>query len=314
MYFQSYACYAKEEAIQMRGSSGGIYYLLAYEFISKGGIVYAACYDGVDVRHYRIDKLDDIRKSCGSKYVPSDIQDVYKSIKFDLTQEIAVMFVGTPCQCAAIKRFFRGQDNLFCVDFVCHGMPSAKVWHTYLKTVEKENLPLIEINMRDKVTGWENYSVTFSFLDGSKIVQPHLENPYIKGMLNDLYLRPSCYCCAFKGVDRETDITLGDMWGAEQICSDLMNNQGISLVMLHSLEGQRLFDSIYSKIKIQKVSIDECILQNRCITESVHRTSKRDAFFKRLDNGEPFADTVLQLTHRGLFERIWGKIGRLVQK
>lgn len=46
-----YACYRKMEEIRNKSSSGGIYYLLAREILCQGSVVFAACYDGLNVKH-----------------------------------------------------------------------------------------------------------------------------------------------------------------------------------------------------------------------------------------------------------------------
>ena len=65
--------------------------------------------------------LDRIRRS---KYVQSYMGNVYSKIKERLEQEIDVLFVGTPCQVAGLKKYLgRQYDRLLTVDLVCHGVP-----------------------------------------------------------------------------------------------------------------------------------------------------------------------------------------------
>ena len=91
---QLYACYNTNDEIRGISSSGGIYYLLAYKVIQNGGVVYAACYEDLRVKHVRIDKKEEIDQTCGTKYIQSDLGDTFKSIAVDLENGRKVLFVG----------------------------------------------------------------------------------------------------------------------------------------------------------------------------------------------------------------------------
>lgn len=65
--------------------------------------------------------------------------------------------------------------------------------------------------------------------------------------LQNLCLRPSCYACSFKKENRESDMTLADFWGCGNICPDLDDDKGLSMILIHSEKGKGIFDSIKSK-------------------------------------------------------------------
>ena len=50
----------------------------------------------------------------------------------------------------------------------------------------------------------------------------------MKGFLADLYLRPSCYACAAKSGKSDSDITIGDLWGAPTFIGDDDDDRGTS--------------------------------------------------------------------------------------
>ena len=85
-----------------------------------------------------------------------------------------ILFSGTPCQVAGLKSFLgRDYENLICVDFVCHGVPSPMVWEKYIhyrvRLDNQEEYPN-KINLRNKESGWSQYaySVEFKYSDGSR--------------------------------------------------------------------------------------------------------------------------------------------------
>ena len=69
-----------------------------------------------------------------------------------------VLFSGVPCQIAALKLYLQKEyDNLLTVDVICHVVPSPGVFREYIKYLGKGN-KIININFRDKHTGWTGYS------------------------------------------------------------------------------------------------------------------------------------------------------------
>ncbi len=100
-----YVCYNKNNEIRLKSSSGGFYYLLAVEVLCKGGVVFAACYDGMNVKHKRISSENELLKSFGSKYMLSELGDTFKEVKSDLASGRTVLFSGVPCQCGGLLSY-----------------------------------------------------------------------------------------------------------------------------------------------------------------------------------------------------------------
>lgn len=108
------------------------------------------------------------------------------------------MFVGTPCQIHGLKLFLRKDyENLITVDFVCHGVPSPKIWKIYLNKTAKTN-DIKQISFRNKKLGWENYSFVLQYKKQKSLSETLRKNPYLRGFIHDIYLRPCCYVCKTK--------------------------------------------------------------------------------------------------------------------
>lgn len=120
--------------IRLQSSSGGIFTLLAEQILHKGGIVFGACFDEHwNVVHSYTDTIEGLEHFRGSKYVQSYVGDSFVQVKKFLDEGREVLFSGTPCQIAGLKNFLRKPyHNLLTVDVVCHGVPSPKVWQSYL--------------------------------------------------------------------------------------------------------------------------------------------------------------------------------------
>lgn len=273
---KAYACYNLDEEIRKESSSGGIFTLLATNIIDRGGIVYGAAFNhNYEVEHTKITNKKKLNKLRGSKYVQSKIGGVYAEIKELLNQEKIVYFSGTPCQIDGLLCFLdKKYDNLICQDIVCHGVPSPKIWKHYLKqfNIEKD----ANILFRDKSTGWDSYS--FTIKQKNKFTQLSSDNEFMKVFLKDLCLRPSCYDCHSKSLHRNSDITLADFWGVKEVCPELYDNKGTSLVFINSKEGQMIFDKIIPYIKYQEVDIKKAAEYNPSSYKSVTVPRERHKF------------------------------------
>lgn len=278
----SYACINSDESVREDSSSGGVFYLLAESIIKSGGVVFGAAFDEeFDVKHILVDNMDDLSRLCGSKYVQSITGDTFKQAKICLSQGKKVLFSGTSCQISGLVSYLgKSYDNLVTVDFACHGVPSPKVWHHYVKYKESISRSKIrEIKFRHKTPGWKRYSLLFKLEDGTQHTELNSDNLYMKVFLNNLSLRESCYDCQFKGTERHSDITLADFWGIEKVRPDMDDDNGTSFVVLNSDKGQALFKGMKEKMVCEAVKTDEAIKYNPAFTKSSAKHRNYDLFF-----------------------------------
>lgn len=252
---KAFAAYNTDAEQRIQSSSGGIFYLLAQWVLKQGGVVFGARFKGSEVVHDYVEDIAELPVLLGSKYVQSWIGDVYEKVKEFVSKGRIVLFAGTPCQVEGLKKLVGNKENLILVDFICHGVPSPAVWSRYLKEQKKDLgiQSIRRISFRDKKVGWKNFSMRIDYKDTDKsdreYVETLKEDKYLRGFLNDLYLRPSCYDCRFKKIERESDITLADFWGVENILPTWDDDKGMSLIMVHSEQGLRLFDKIKGQMQ-----------------------------------------------------------------
>ena len=312
----AYACYNNQIEQRMLSSSGGIYFLLARKIIEEGGVVFAVVYNSkFETEHCEITKEEELYASLGSKYCTSILNDTFRKIKDYVKENKKILFVGTPCQCAGLTNFLgKDQEKVFLIDFVCHGVPSRKIWKAYLKKINPEN-DLFFLNMRDKTMGWSRYAYDWKFMykSGAEKVIPQNEVPYMKGFVSDLFLRPSCYECRFKGKERETDITLGDYWGVWEVQPEIDDNKGTSIVMLHSEKGKQLFESISSQITKKEIVLEKVIKHNPSIECCAPKTKKRKKFFQKFYEGKDIEEIIKQMTEISIKDKMFQK-GKIIAK
>lgn len=202
----SYVGYAVDKEEQLSSSSGGVASVVGRYFINKGGIVYGCSADSIDeIGHIRVDNEQDLLKLKGSKYVQSNMRNIFTQVRSDLKLGKKVLFVGTPCQVAGLKSFLRkGYENLLTIDFVCHGVPSLKI----LKESLKSQLPKFaseqyRLSFRRKVKLRNVYNSEYglfihSHKKGYLYDGRYPKDMYITGFLSALFYRKSCYSCHYQ--------------------------------------------------------------------------------------------------------------------
>lgn len=257
-----------DESIRMNSSSGGFFTKIATAIIEQGGVVFGACFDEEwRVVHTYIDKKEKLPLLQGSKYVQSSIGDSYISAKRFLQDGVPVLFTGTSCQIAGLKRFLRKDyDLLYTMDVICHGVPSPLVWKDYLHSISSVS-DIESISFRNKSTGWKNYSFSLKKKDHTLFVESHAKNLYMKGFLNDFFLRPSCYNCHFKKGTSGSDFIIGDFWGVDKIFPVMDDDKGASVVLIYSKKGEGLYKQC--GLIEQKIRYSDILKYNRCLEKCV---------------------------------------------
>ncbi len=291
----AYAAQNRQEQIRMSSSSGGVFTLLAELVIAKGGVVFgAALTEQCELRHIAVETLADLEKLRGSKYLQSRMGDAYRQARAFLRQGRPVLFTGTACQIAGLKAFLgRDYEQLLCQDIVCYGVPSPGVWRRYIDELQaKEGRKLCGVNFRNKSTGWRTYSVTYRFEDGTERTVPSANDPFLRGFLDNLYLRQSCENCRSK--NSQADITIGDCWGLERIAPEMDDERGTSVVLIHTPKGAQAFEAIKDRLTYRQVDYARIIERNRAIYASAQHNKKRNNYFSQQD--QPFEETIDKLT------------------
>ena len=279
-----YGGFSLDSSLREKSSSGGIFGELARSFFSVGGVVYGAAYDSnFYVRHLRVEREQEIDLLLGAKYIQSNLVGIFRQVREDLRNNKHVLFTGLPCQISALKLYLGNKisENLLCVDLVCHGVASPKVFQEYLfyiKCKEKKK-SICYFTSRDKSDGWSYYSHSekIVFNDKTVLITPNKRSLFFRLFGLNIILRKNCFNCHYKGLNRDSDLTLGDFWGIWEIDKSIDDNKGTSLIIVNSYKGKTFLESIKDKLIIKKYEILLPSKYNPAIYESVDgkRTFKR---------------------------------------
>lgn len=261
---QYFAAYFKNDEIRYNlSSSGGIFYPLAKRTIDKGGVVFGARFDGLDVIHDYSETLEGVMRFMGSKYVQSDIRDSYKEVKRFLSEGRDVLFSGTLCQTAALRRYLnKDYENLLTVAIMCHGVPSVGIWKRYVTDMVRNRkiAHIYSLKFRHKEPDWESYNffhVEGCSLDGKPIsfTEHTSKNAYFSAYFNNLIMRPSCYGCKYRHAYQLNDFTIGDHWNWQETASEMNDHKGLSSMMVHTAKGKRILSELNEQFAVKELDV-----------------------------------------------------------
>ncbi len=341
MPIDSYAAYNMDDGVRKDSSSGGIFTLLAEKVIAEGGVVFGATWNEKwQVVHTYTETKEGIAQLRGSKYIQSIIGETYKQAETFLKSGRKVLYSGTPCQIAGLRLFLRKEyDNLLTIDFICHGVPSPGVFRWYLQeeitnyaarkgrkntvsflpihsipdgdVLMPEGLSIKGIRFRDKCSGWKKFSFVLLLAEASAEGKQNSvslsytleQNSFLKGFLNDLYLRPSCHKCPAKSLKSGSDITIADYWGYKDTPNITDTDEGISAVLINTVKGQTVFDML--SLMKEKTKYDLIERTNGAINHSASNFY-RGLFYKK--SRQSFHSRIDHIVSQRLIDKIRRKI------
>lgn len=264
---KAYAGWSRDTEDYQSSSSGGAASVLSQYIIENGGVVYGCTIEpGIHVKHARVDKKDDLWKLKGSKYVQSNIEDCISTLKIDVRDKRPVLFIGTPCQIAAIKRIYKVQPtNLWLVDLICHGVPSEQVLVKFITehwNIKRENV--LSVKFRDE----KGFHLIVTLKDGTELsttniwTNRYFDDLYMNSFIDGFTYRESCYTCHYAKPERISDITIGDFWGlGRKFPTDEIpeHKYGISCLLPNTEHGIQLISNINGKMHLFERIVEEAI-------------------------------------------------------
>ena len=271
-----------EPTVRVGASSGGAASAIMNAFIKQGGYVAACLFHDGEFRFQVTNQLDMVNKFAGSKYVKSNPTGVYGQIQSLLKAEEKVLFIGLPCQVAAVRRFVQDERNLITADLICHGTPSPALLK---KCLQEYGYPMENIsNIRFRIKNLFNIH-----RDGKPIAAFHTMDFYSIAFLHSYDYTENCYSCKYATLERVSDITLGDSWGTE-LNQEVKN--GVSLILCQTKQGKKLVDA--AGLKLMPVNIENAIRHNAQLTHPSDATLRRERFFENYEKYNSFNKAVFR--------------------
>lgn len=276
---RTYAAVSKDYSILLNTASGGVASTIGKLILEEKGVYIGCCgTDYKNVHHICIEQVKDLNKLMNSKYVQSRVGSIFLLCKSYLEQKKLVLFSGTPCQIAGLKSFLKKDySNLITIDLVCHGVPSQKLLNDAMSIYKDGIQGTLFFRSKEKGISFGIYS--------NNIKKDYPQDLYIRGFINGLFFRKSCYICDYSKYKRCSDITLADFWGLGLKKETKLDcSKGVSLILVNTNKGNDLLEKYKSHFFIEERSLDEAILGNEQLQKPFKIHPNRNIFEKNYIN------------------------------
>lgn len=287
---------------RFNSTSGGLYPVLAEHYLKNGWFVAGHIYDtNFQAKGYITNRIEDLEILRNSKYLQSDLQTFYKQVKDLLVKGEKVLASGSPCQMAGLKNFLKKEyNNLLTVDFTCMGIDSPFAFRKYLTDLEiRYGSKIKYFKSKSKEIGWRRLTNKVEFENGEVYYGIIGEDTNLVATFLDILVRPSCFECKFKGVQRIADISLGDFWNSSwndftKLDFSIDDNSGTSFIMLNNDKAKKLFKVVQDSFILRKIDVDIIIKGNPYSIKSLAKPYfDRSEFYKELQSNN-FSNVVLK--------------------
>lgn len=271
-----YLAWSKDDITHFNSSSGGICYEFGKKVIEQGGVVAGCVWDkDFNAVFKLIDNIEELQRTVGSKYVQSYISnEVFEQIK-ESSKERTVLFVGLPCQAAAMSRIGGGKF-LIIGDLLCHGGCSPKCLKSHIGTIqEKKGIKKVtDIRFRG---GEQNCK--FTLWNGNELVYKDsmFLDTYFYTFMKHSLLNEACYHCQYAQSNRVSDVTIADFWGIdENFLKEKKVLNGHNLVLVHTDKGNDLLNAISDRIELYERPYQEAVAGNDTLKAPTRKPTGRE--------------------------------------
>ena len=276
-----------------KSSSGGIATEIARAFIENGGTVCSCRQIENDFTFELTDNPAEMDAMRGSKYVKSNPVGSYRRVRDELRMGRKVLFIGLPCQVAAVRSFVgKREGQLYTVDLICHGTPSCQLLREFLLERNKRLSGKAILDFRKKI------QFCLRWRGGETGITGRRMDPYTIAFLEGLSYTENCYSCRYARGKRVSDITLGDSWGTELVAEE---SAGVSLVLTQTTKGFELLRT--AAITLLPVDAARARGNNGQLSAPTPKPANREIFFRAIQKGESISHATLRAAPLAFIKR-----------
>jgi len=267
----------------------------------KNGVIFGAEFnsDLSTVIHSCTRKYEDLKRYCGSKYLQSEVGYSYTEANKYLNEGRYVLYTGTPCQIAGLRAFLRQDyEQLYTMDFVCHGVASRKIFQLYLRSMNVDLNEIDTLQFRDKSNGYQNGLLKLKLKNG---IEPcnteYYKSSFGFAFANNIISRPSCGHCIYASKSRTADFTVADYIGDE--ATPFERENGVSIITINTPKAKEMFEHIKTELSYREIVVSEVLNESQHLSVSAYPHANRKAVFRTIDKkGYEFVEKKFFTTYR----------------
>lgn len=88
----------------------------------------------------------------------------------------------------------------------------------------------------------------------------------------------------YAGIDRCSDITIGDFWSLKEFHPEMLNQYGVSSVIIHSKKGERWFKDCLDQLIYCVAKTEEIAIWNESLINTIDKDHYRNQFYEMWNN------------------------------
>lgn len=311
----AYAVWSLDAQDRITSTSGGAASVFYQTVLSKKGIGYGAIIDdnlNVIIKGYDNENISEFKNS---KYVHSDMNTSYQNIMNELKEGKNVLFIGLPCQVAALKRYLgKSYSNLILIDIICHGTPPQKHLNEHIDYIDSKcKKKTKKIRFRN-----DNEFIFMNYTDEkSKPFYQKTKNAdsYLLSFFESLNYYDSCYSCKYAQNKRVSDITIGDFWGLGiDEPFDHPYTGAISLVMTNTDKGEEFFANAKEHLFVEERTVQEALNGNNQLNTPSLLNANRESFLSLYkENGFEYAINTIYGSYMNKEEKVYNRMQKKIK-
>ena len=267
----AYAAWNTNDKTRCTSASGGVAAAL-YQYAKNNNMFFAGVLmnEIFEAHYYLTNDLSFLQEFQNSKYTYSFMDDIYIQIQEKLQMGNGVLFVGLPCQVAALKTYLITTktkiDKLILVDIICHGTPIPSYIKDHIAAIQKESgRNYDKCFFRDPKYKTSNF--VFTLYENSSEKEAYKKNVestdlYQIGYHNGWIYRECCYQCHYAETRRVGDITIGDYHGLGKMGKYTADQENVSVVFSNTQKGYEILNNLLLEklIVLHERPVEEPIL------------------------------------------------------
>lgn len=246
---KAYAAWSTDQEQHKQSASGGIASEL-YRWALERRMAFAGAYMAENQEvHFRLGmRAEDIAAFQNSKYTFSYLDSIYQEIDQQLKNGNDVLFIGLPCQVAAMKNYVAVKHRtgtMYTADLVCHGTPAPEYLKQHVSCIERKlGGSKSRVTFRNPEYGTQNFAFTVDTEQTRYLRTTDDNDIYQIGYHKALIYRECCYRCSFARQERVGDLTLADYHGLGMESPYNHEKKEVSCVLVNTQNGKRMLDEL----------------------------------------------------------------------
>lgn len=300
---EAYAAWSSDGAKRVTSASGGVAIEMYKHAVANGyAAVGASQNDDFSVTHKLVTSADGLGQFKNSKYVFSDAYDAFADIKKALRESRKVIFIGLPCQVAALRKLFR-DDSLLLVDLVCHGTTPLSYLRQHIGMLSRQAGKVAKrMSFRDPAHDTCKFTLTLYDIRGKFYAKRTKDgDTYQFGYHRAVSYRENCYHCRFACAERQGDITIADYHGLGLCAPASFSSRKVSLVLINTGKGKAFVEELVSggRVHVEPRPLEEPFKGEPQLRHPSVKSKYRMAFEKEIvRHGGDFEQAIKRLQRK----------------